>query len=167
MDHIFLGTIISLKGLDGTLKVDQDEPLCIKPGAKVKIGYSLKFSQEFTVVEHKLTSSKYNYLRLLEANNIEKANKLIEKGIFVRDCDVLQDSPKYKLNSTTNYNVVDARTGKVLGKAIDIIPNPGNDLLVISSKNEEFFIPFVDVFVKKIEHSSKTIYIEQIDGLIT
>lgn len=167
MDYLYLGTIVGLKGLDGTLKVNSGDSLYINPGAKVKIGYSLKFSQEFTVAEYKETLSKYNYLKLLEANNIEKAKKLIEKGIFARECDVLQDSPEDKFESTINYKVVDIYTGKVIGKAIDIIPNPGNNLLVIASKNGEFFIPFVDVFIKEIEHSSKTIYIEQIDGLIT
>lgn len=166
MDYIFFGTIIGTKGLDGTLKVDQVEPLSIIPGVKIKIGYSLKFSQEFTVVEYKETSSKYNYLKLFEVNNFEDAKKLIEKGIFVKESDITEVRPKDKFESSMNYKVVDSNSGKVVGEAIDIIPNPGNDLLVISTTNGEFYIPFVKAFVKRIEHSSKIILIEQIDGLL-
>lgn len=167
MDYIYFGTIIGVKGLDGTLKVEQDETLHLIPGAKVKIGYSLKFSKEFTVVEFKETSSKYSHLKLLETNNIEKAKELIEKGIFAKESDISQDRSNDDFESTMNYKVVDINTGKFIGEAIDVIPNPGNNLLVVSSENGEFYIPFVDAFVKKIEHFSKTIYVEQVDGLIT
>ncbi|MFN3270848.1 MAG: hypothetical protein ACK42G_09685, partial [Candidatus Kapaibacteriota bacterium] len=78
MELIFLGTIVGLKGLDGTLKVATDEDILPKQNAKVKVGYSVKYSQEFTILDYKITNSKYNYLKLVEINGIEEAKKLIE-----------------------------------------------------------------------------------------
>ncbi|MGB9851511.1 MAG: ribosome maturation factor RimM [Candidatus Kapaibacteriota bacterium] len=166
MEYILLGTIVGLKGLDGTVKVAVEDNIIPKTNTKVKIGYSLKYSEEYTIDNYKITTSKYNYLKLKEVDNIDKAKRLIEKAIFIADneFEISSNSKDYSLEM--GYKVLDCKTGEPIGTAIEIIPNPGNDLILVETPNGEFFLPFIELFVKKIDHEKKTIFVELIDGLI-
>lgn len=165
MNYIFLGTIVGLKGLDGTLKVASDEDIIPKPFSIVKIGYSLSFSEEFTLVNYKLNTSKYNYLKLKEIDNIETAKKFVEKGVFVSQDDILNDLNTQKYDEELNFKVIDVNSGCVIGNAVAIIPNPGNDLILVETSKGEFYVPFVDAIVKKFDRKQKTIHIELLEGL--
>jgi ribosomal 30S subunit maturation factor RimM len=164
-DYLFVGTIVGLKGLDGTLKVASDDDFYIKSNAKVRVGYSLNFSEEFTLLSYKITSSKYNYIKLLEIDNIAKAKKLIEKGVFAFEQDTIRTKNE-AIENSIGYQVIDIITEKVIGTALEIVPNPGNDLILVSTEQGEFYLPFVDAFVKKFDNEGKCIYVELIDGMI-
>lgn len=166
MELIFLGTIVGLKGLDGTLKVATDEDILPKQNAKVKVGYSVKYSQEFTILDYKITNSKYNYLKLVEINGIEEAKKLIEMGVYLSEDDIIVDNTKKDYPNELGYSVIDFKTGEEIGIAVEIVPNPGNDLILVKTESGEFFIPFVDVFVKSFDEKEKKILVELLDGMI-
>ncbi|MCX7908023.1 MAG: hypothetical protein N2560_00685 [Ignavibacteria bacterium] len=166
MSYIFVGTIVGLKGLNGTLKVAAENEVVLSSSLKVKVGYSLQYSEEFTVLEYKFGTSKYSYLRLVEIDNIISAKKLVEKGVFVNVLDVSNNFVTEDYSKDLNFDVYDVRSGKFLGKAISIIPNPGNDLILVVTENGEFFLPFVDAIVKKFDKMEKAIFIELIDGLL-
>lgn len=166
MDYIFLGTIVGVKGLDGTLKVAAAEDIIPKPLSIVKIGYSLNFSENFTLLDYKVNTSKYNYLRLKEVDSIEIGKKFIEKGIFVSEKDILNPIDKQDYDEELNFKVIDINSGKIVGIAIAIVPNPGNDLILVETSKGQFYLPFVDAFVKRFDREEKKIQIELIDGLL-
>lgn len=166
MNYLFLGTIVGLKGLDGTLKLDANCEMLPKPLSNVKVGYSLRFSENFTLLEYKTGPSKYCYLKLKDVSTIEIAKKLIEKGVFVSQNDVARDDEDSLYEQALNYSVIDINTGNIIGEAISIIPNPGNDLILVKTGKGEFYLPYVDEIVKKFDRSENTIYVDLIDGFL-
>lgn len=166
MGYLFLGTIVGLKGLDGTLKIATDSDISPKANSKVRIGYSLKYSQDFTVAQYRTTSSKYNYLKLKEIEDLEEAKKLIEMGVFVAENDVDVVSQLKEHPEALGFKVIDIKTGEQIGIALEIISNPGNDLILIQTQQGEFYLPFIDVFVKHFDDQNKRIFVELIDGII-
>ena len=74
-----------------------------------------------------------------------------------------------KINQTSrnliNWNVISV-SDSYIGKLVDIIWSPANDLYVVKNNDKEYLVPVVDVFVKKINYKNKEIIINPIDGLI-
>jgi 16S rRNA processing protein RimM len=61
---------------------------------------------------------------------------------------------------------VETVEGKKVGKVIEIIDGPGNDVYVCSDGANEFLIPAVDVFVKSIDVKNGRMVIEPIPGML-
>ena len=53
-----------------------------------------------------------------------------------------------------------------IGKLVDIMWCPGNDIYVIKNNDKEYLVPIVDEFIKEINYNNKEIVISPIDGLI-
>ena len=53
-----------------------------------------------------------------------------------------------------------------IGKLVDIMWCPANDIYIIKNKDKEYLIPVVDEFIKEINYKNKEIVISPIDGLI-
>jgi len=53
-----------------------------------------------------------------------------------------------------------------VGKVLDIMENPANDILIISDGDKEHLIPLVDDFVTLFDFEKKQVTINLIDGLI-
>ncbi len=53
-----------------------------------------------------------------------------------------------------------------IGKLVDIMWCPGNDIYIIKNQDKEYLVPIVDEFIKEINYKDKEIIISPIDGLI-
>ena len=53
-----------------------------------------------------------------------------------------------------------------IGKLIDIMWCPSNDVYIVKNDDKEYLIPVVDSFVKEINYNQKQIIIKPIDGLV-
>lgn len=166
MEFLFLGTIVGTKGLNGTLKVEPETNVSIKENAIVKIGFSLRYSEEYTIEKYKTTHSGYNYLKLVGINSIDEAKALIEKGVFVHEKFVedIEKDDLYQILS--GYEVIDASSNSRVGTCIGKVENPGNDLILVKTPKGEFFIPLVEMFVKFIDNKGKKIFVNLISGLL-
>ena len=166
MEFIFLGTIVGTKGLNGTVKVEPETYVTIKENSIVKVGFSIRFSQDFTVEKYKTNQTNYHYLKLAEINSIDEAKGLIERGVFVHR-QFLEDIDKNELYQVlSGYDVVDLSSNSKVGICIGKIENPGNDLILVKTSKGEFFIPFVDIFIRSIDTKGKKIFVNLISGLL-
>ena len=53
-----------------------------------------------------------------------------------------------------------------IGKLVDIMWCPGNDIYIIKNQDKEYLVPIVDEFIKEINYKDEEIIIIPIDGLI-
>ena len=55
---------------------------------------------------------------------------------------------------------------KNIGKLIDVMWLPGNDVYIIKNGEKEYLIPIIDEIIKKLDYERKQIIIHTIDGLL-
>lgn len=162
---IFIGTIVGIKGLDGTLKVETQDEYEIENGNKILIGYSQKFLNEYLVKNWKTNFKNLAFVKLYGVNSAQQGRSLVEKGIFINLNALKKSSKEFELNHLTGYTVVDVETGSKLGEVIGTHPNPGNDLLVAIIDEKEVLIPMVNEFIIKVDRGKKFVFIKSIEGL--
>ena len=56
--------------------------------------------------------------------------------------------------------------GRELGRIVDVLTMPANDVYVVRSKSGEFLIPAIRDVIKKIDLNNEIMLIEPIDGLL-
>lgn len=155
MDKVYVGLVNTTHGIKGELKVSSD----FKYKDEVFIpGKIIIISNE----EYKIISSRNHQnhkLILLEGyDNIDDVIKFRGKPIYIYRNEI--DS-NYILNS--DIIGFDVYVGeKYIGKLTDIIANPAHEILVVGN----IMIPYVDFFVNNIDIKTKTIYINEVEGLI-
>lgn len=142
---------------------------------------SVKISTKFSIIDEieglKLLASKDDETLILtvkkvegitkakailtfdEINNVDDAKKLIGFSLNIRK-DLL---PNYiEEESVIDYIVKEDE--KILGKVVDILETGAHDILVIEGE-KEILVPFIDVFVKKIDDDKREIKVELIEGM--
>lgn len=107
-----------------------------------------------------LKDKNFVQLKIEGIDSAEAANELAGNEIFLP----LEKLPKlkdgeYYLHDLVGMTVVDATTGEVgiVEKVLDYSNNP---LLQIMQNTDEILVPLIDNFVKKVDNTAKTIYID-------
>lgn len=155
MDKVYVGLVNTTHGIKGELKVSSD----FKYKDEVFVpGKTIIISNE----EYKITSSRNHQnhkLILLEGyDNIDDVIKFRGKPIYIYRNEI---SSNYILNSDIIGFAVYVGE-KYIGELTDIITNPAHEILVVGN----IMIPYVDFFVNNIDIKTKTIYINEVEGLI-
>ncbi|MCK5519503.1 MAG: 16S rRNA processing protein RimM [Candidatus Marinimicrobia bacterium] len=114
-----------------------------------------------------IQSHKNGYLIKAEnVNHISDAEKFINTILFLSEDDI-PDIEEIETPDFNNYRILDTDSKKELGKFQALESYPGHDMLVVITGNgKELLIPFVDAFVQSIDHESKTISVQSIEGLL-
>ena len=166
MEYVTIGKILNTFGIKGELKVDvyTDFPEDrFQKGSTVYVGDDYL---PFKVASHR--EHKGFMLLLLEDN--EDIN-LVEKfkGMYLYkskdDIKPLQDG-QYYFSDLKDLDVYadDERIGKVLNVESGL---RNNNLRVLKAEdNKEYLIPFIPVFIKKVDLEERRIDINRIEGLI-
>ncbi len=61
---------------------------------------------------------------------------------------------------------VETETGQVIGKIVDVLSYPAQDVYVVRSEDREYLIPAVSAFIVKVDTERQTVVINAIDGLL-
>ena len=96
-------------------------------------------------------------------NSIEDAKIIIGLTIFVTV--PLNDKINQISKDLINWKVISI-TKDYIGKLVDIMWCPANDIYIIKNHDKEYLIPVIDEFIKEINYKNKEIVISPIDGLI-
>ncbi len=155
MDKVYVGLVNTTHGIKGELKVSSD----FKYKDEVFVpGKTIIISNE----KYKIASSRNHQshkLILLEGyDNIDDVIKFRGKPIYIYRNEL---SSNYILNSDIIGFAVYVGE-KYIGELTDIITNPAHEILVVGN----IMIPYVDFFVNNIDIKTKTIYINEVEGLI-
>lgn len=166
MEYVTIGKILNTFGIKGELKVDvyTDFPEDrFQKGSTVYVGDDYL---PFKVASHR----EHKGFMLLLLENNEDIN-LVEKfkGMYLYkskdDIKPLQDG-QYYFSDLKDLDVYadDEKIGKVLNVESGL---RNNNLRVLKAEdNKEYLIPFIPVFIKKVNLEERRIDINRIEGLI-
>ena len=167
MEYLRLGTISGSFGLDGTLKVisSTDFPSYRYEEGNVIYLYNpqSKERSELTVESFRC-SGKIDFVKVKEITVKEDADKLKS---FELQCikDELEDG-FYYFSDLEKMEVIDEE-GNILGKVKKVEEYPAQITLRISrKKGPDFFVPFIDAFIVKVNTEEKQITIKVIGGML-
>lgn len=167
MEYKYIGTIVATRGYSGEMKVSdlQLGLIDINENTKVRIGYSLNFSREFSLMKWRQTN-KSAKVELADIKSDKEAKDLIESGIFVKENEILES--KYTTNSAhklIGYKVINFETDDVFGVIEDVMENPAHEIIIVNTGESLVPIPFVKEFIKMTDHAKKEINVKIIEGI--
>ena len=111
----------------------------------------------FTI--NKISSNKF--LKLEEISNEKEAGKFKKKYIYEK----LEKENKEKEINIIDFKIID-KNYKEIGKVKEIIERKIQPLILAEFKDKEFYIPFHDKFIIKIDNSKKIIETNVPEGII-
>ena len=111
----------------------------------------------FTI--NKISSNKF--LKLEEISNEKEAGKFKKKYIYEK----LEKDNKEKEINIIDFKIID-KNYKEIGKVKEIIERKIQPLILAEFKDKEFYIPFHDKFIIKIDNSKKIIETNVPEGII-
>ncbi|MAZ00954.1 MAG: hypothetical protein CMP58_02020 [Flavobacteriales bacterium] len=111
----------------------------------------------FTI--NKISSNKF--LKLEEISNEKEAGKFKKKYIYEK----LEKDNKEKEINIIDFKIMD-KNHKEIGKVKGIIERKIQPLILAEFKDKEFYIPFHEKFIIKIDNSKKIIETNVPEGII-
>lgn len=169
MEYLSLGKIIDSFGLDGTLKVYSTTnmgKMRYQKGNKVYIfNPEDKSETEATVLNYR-HSGFFDFVKLDIVTNIDSA--ISKKGHEIHVIKSRDDLDKnsYFYSDLKGCKIVD-NSQKILGIVREIEEFPAQlTLRVKREKQPDFFVPFINQFINKVDIENKTIEINVIEGLL-
>lgn len=160
--HVCLGKIINTHGIKGELKI---EPYThdLSRFSKIKKLY-IGEEHDFFTIEKARHDQRFVYLTLKFYNNINDVLIFKNKFIYIDEEERLPlPEEQYYIFDFIGKDVIDDK-GNHIGKVINIIENPANEILVVeNSSHKEILIPFVRTFIKEIEEN---IVVSLIEGMM-
>ena len=167
MKLIAYGKILKPHGLKGEVKVlpYSGESENFKHFSSIFI--SLDNNRQ---VEYEISGKRFQknliIVKFREVDSIDDAEQLRGKEVFI-DKAVLPSTAddEYYWFELIGLDVYSQDNG-LLGKVDSIIDNTAQPILVIKNNSDEYMVPLIDNFVKKIDLDNSKIVIEPIEGLI-
>ena len=151
---ILVGSIIGKHGLKGYLKV---KSFLEFPDHIFKFNEYLINKQVFSKLSLKFIKKSYFVSELIGINNVEEANNLIEKDIFVKRASLPKEKKdEIYLVDLINYSVK-LETGENLGKVIKFYDFGAGSIIETLNDKDKKMIPFSNKFILSIDQNFKVI----------
>lgn len=101
-------------------------------------------------------------VNLEEIDSVEKAKLLLEKKIFINSELIIKNATEINY---VGYSVIDKKQG-LLGTILSTSYNGSQILLYLNYRGKELILPFVNIFIEKIDKERKKIFFNSPEGLI-
>lgn len=167
MNLIAYGKILKPHGLKGEVKVlpYSGESENFKYFKSIYLSLDSNGPKEYSITGKKFQKNLI-IVKIKEIDSVEDAESIRGKELFI-DKEQLPstEEDEYYWFELIGLNVYSQDKG-LLGKVDSIIDNAAQPILVIKSNSEEYMVPLIDNFVKKIDLDNSRILIEPIEGLI-
>ena len=147
---IYIGKIVYTHGIKGEVKIISDffeKDKIFKKGFKLYI--TPLYHEE--VINTYRVHKKYDMVTFNGYNDINEILKYIGMGVYIKRSDLALKEDEYLLSDLIGYAVYD--NNKLLGKVSGI--NFNNNVLLKIDDN--FYIPFIDEFIEKVDVKTKKI----------
>ncbi len=169
MEYVTIAKIISTHGLKGFFRCYS---LTSFPKERFQLRRKLTLHNEKTGERKEVTlsysrpQSGFYILGFEEIPSIEEAENYLKWDIDINKEDAPLPEDHYRLADLIGCQVLD-QEGKALGEVKDVFSySPTWTLRVKREGQKDFFVPFVDQFVKEVDTDNKKIVIEPIEGLL-
>ena len=169
MEYLSLGKITDAFGLDGTLKIYSTTNMGEKRYQKGATVYLLDVENNeyipFNVLNYR-HNGLFDFVKLETIENIEAALSKKGQEIFVEKNVKDLDKDTYFYSDLRGCKIID-KNGNNLGIVKEIEEFPAQITLRVSRQGKpDFFVPFIEVFIAKIDIKNKEITINVMEGLL-
>lgn len=167
--YLLLGYVVDTFSLDGTLKILSKTDFAdvrYKKENEVFLFNPKSNQMQVVHVVNFRRSEAYDFVKFKEINSPEEALKF--KGFEVKAIKDYSFLPKdsYYYVDLIGCKIVDEKK-KELGVVKSVERFPAQVTLLVKRKNGgDFFVPFVETFIKKVDIADKIIEINVIEGLL-
>ena len=166
MDYLLIGKIIDSFSLDGTLKVLSRSDFSMQ---RYQVGNTVYLSCKGDITPYKVISfRKSGEIDFVKLEGINSKEEALEKKGY----DILVDISSatlpqnyyhfYELEQCEVYS----KEGEKLGHVKKVEEYPAQLTLRVSREGKDFFVPFVDEFIIKVDIQEHKIYINVIEGML-
>lgn len=170
-EYLSLGKILKPVGLKGEVKIysttnNSDE----RYGNENLIFYLGNEESDSNITakaEHFRSLGQFDVVKFDVIKSIEDADKFIGMTVFTKKDQNLLSKDEYYFDDLVSCEIFDAKSKKYLGTVAKIEEFPAQITLNITKEDgKSFYVPFINVFINKVDIKNKKIYINVIDGLI-
>ncbi len=166
-DFIVIGQVARAHGIRGALKVKPltDDPERFRLLEKVGLSFDDESPTFFDIKDVRIGTKSI----ILSLEGIQDRNEAEKWRESYLEIPIAQRMP---LPEGQHYYfelfdlLVKTTRGEVLGKIIDIISSPANDVYVVRSDDKEILIPAIPDVIKNIDVESGVVTIDPLDGLL-
>ena len=168
-EYLLLGYITDAFSLDGTFKILSKTDFASKRYAKGKevFLYQPNTKQRMTViVESYRKNGQFDFVKVQGVNSKKEALEF--KGYEVQALKDYQivDKDTYYYVDLVGCKVMDEK-GTILGEVSQVEEFPAQLTLRVKRKGQEdFFVPFIKAFIRRVDISKKEIEINVIGGML-
>ena len=165
MQYFLVGKIVNTHGIRGELKVINESNL---DRFKVDAHLYVKFDKVYKpiIINSVRYHQKFVLITINNLNDINLVSDYVGKDIYIKGHnDKLQDGKHYydEIIGSNVYN----QHKVYIGLVNDIIELPNGLLLEIKQSSGKIsLVPYVKEFVKSVDSETKTIFIQEIEGLL-
>lgn len=169
MEYLSLGKITDAFGLDGTLKIysttNMGEKRYIKGATVYIFDIENNTYSPFKVLNYR-HNGLFDFVKLENIDSIEVALSKKGQEILVEKNQNDLAKNEYFYSDLRGCKIID-KDGNNLGIVKEIEEFPAQITLRVSRKGKpDFFVPFIEVFVTKIDIENKEITINVMEGLL-
>ena len=159
--YVAVGRVLSAWGVRGDLKV-----LPLAPQSALVTGRSVSVAGREYIIERSDLSGRFVRLKITGVDAREEAQLL--RGAYLqtreRDLKPLSEGEYYRFQLLGL--AVRSIEGRDLGRVVDVLSTPENDVYVVKGSHGEVLIPAVDDVVREIDLTKGLISVEIIPGLL-
>lgn len=117
-------------------------------------------------VESLMPRGKACHVKLRGVDSLSQADSLRGMEVFLPEESLIRfEGSRYYLFQLIGCSVLDLK-GEIVGKVMDALSVPANDLLVVDREGREILIPFHESICKQIDLAKKEIRIDPPAGLL-
>lgn len=160
MEKVYIGFVQGVHGLRGDLKIKNRFE---SPEKVFKNGNKIYLNKE----EHTITNQKFykgHYLVTIDnMKDINLVEKYIGYDVFFKREDLHEEEGDYIVDDLFGLKIVS--NGKEYGHVDEILDNGTYKILSINYE-KKYMIPLIDVYVKKVDLTEKTIEVADVESLI-
>lgn len=166
MQFYDVAKILTTHGLNGEVKV---QVITDFPEDRFETGVKLKLknSEQVLTVKAGRLFKQFWLVQFEEITSIDQAEKLRGQILVISEEDQ-QELPEgfYYYHDILGCQVLDQESGERIGKIVEIETPGANDIWLVKEDNgKEFWLPYIDQVVKKVDIAEKKVYVELMEGL--
>lgn len=162
MKYIYIGKVSNTHGIKGEIRILSN---FLKKDLVFKKDNALYFgnNKEKEIINTYRKHKEYDMVTLIGINNINEVLKYKGLNVYIDRTELKLKSNEYILEDLIGFTIIENK--KILGKLKDFMYNNGNILLSITG-DKDFYIPYNNYFIKKVNLENKIINTENAKDLI-
>lgn len=166
-DVFSIGKIIKPHGIEGEMQFEFTTDVFDTENAEYLIFDIDGILVPFFIESYRFNSDKSAFIFFEDIDSDEKARRFSGKTVYLENAFLDKvETEVVSINYFVGFSVVDTQAGRI-GELVDVDESTQNTLFVVKNEaNEEILIPANDDFVEKIEHETKTIFLNLPEGLL-